>query len=154
MRLTDILNPQRIRMPLLARSKDEAIGELVDRLASCGDILDREKALSAVLARERTRTTGIGRGLAIPHGKSEGVGQPLLAIGKSEEGVDFKAVDGQPVRLIVLLVSPPAEIARHIQALARISRLFSLQFFRNELFAADSAKAIFQTVAKWEAVSV
>jgi len=154
MRLTDILSPQRIQVSLLARSKEGAIGELVDRLASSGGILDREKVLSAVLAREKVRTTGIGRGLAIPHGKSEGVGQLLLAIGKSEEGVDFKAVDGQPVWLVVLLVSPPAEIGRHIQALARISRLFSLETFRDELFAAGSAEAIFQAVEKWEAVSV
>ena len=153
MRLTDILSLERIQMPLLAHSKEGTIAELVDRLASNGDILDRDKVLSAVLARETVRTTGIGRGMAIPHGKSEGVGQLVLAIGKSEEGVDFKAADGQPVWLVVLLVSPPAEIGRHIQALARISRFFTLDAFRDELLAAASAEGIFKAVVKWEGVS-
>ncbi len=153
MQLTDILSLERIQVPLLARSKEGAIGELVDLLASNGDVLDRDEVLSAVMAREKVRTTGIGRGLAIPHGKSKGAGQLVLAIGKCEKGVDFKAVDGQPVWLVVLLVSPPEEIGRHIQALARISNFFSLDALRDELFAARSAEGVFQAVAKWEGVS-
>jgi len=154
MLLTEILSPQRIQVPLLARSRDEAIGELVDRLAANGDILARDEVFSAILAREAVRTTGIGRGLAIPHARTDGVGQVVLGIGKSEEGVDFKAADGQPARLIVLLLSPPGQISRHIQALARISRFVSVGALREKLLAAGSAEEIYAAVEKWEGVVV
>jgi len=154
MLLTEILSPQRIQVPLLARSRDEAIGELVDRLAANGDILARDEVFSAILAREAVRTTGIGGGLAIPHARTDGVGQVVLGIGKSEEGVDFKAADGQPARLIVLLLSPPGQISRHIQALARISRFVSVGALREKLLAAGSAEEIYAAVEKWEGVVV
>ncbi len=109
MRLTDILKPQNIQIPLIAANKTEAISELVALLAKNGDIADSKAVLDAVLERETTRTTGIGNGLAIPHGKCNGTSQLVMAIGKLGTPIDFQAIDGRPVSLIWLLTSPPRQ---------------------------------------------
>src|ERR1700683_1301181 len=130
MRLTEILKPQNIKVPLAATTKNEAIAELVQLLADNGQITDAKKVLDAVLEREATRTTGIGNGLAIPHGKCSGVDHLVVAIGKPEKPIEFDAIDGRPVNLIVLLASPPDQTGPHIQALARISRLMTVEAFK------------------------
>ena len=93
--------------------------------------------------RETTRTTGIGHGLAIPHGKCGGMGSIAMAIGKPADPMNFEAIDGKPVRLIVLLASPPDKTSDHIQALARISRLMTMDRFREQVYAAESSQQIF-----------
>ena len=118
MRLTEILKPQNIKVPLAAKTKTEAISELVDLLASTEEVSDAKKVLDAVLERESTRTTGIGNGLAIPHGKCSGVGHLVMAIGRPAQPIDFQAIDGRPVNLIWLLASPPDQTGPHIHALA------------------------------------
>lgn len=151
MRLTEILKPQNIKVPLTATTKNEAIGELVSVLADNGEISDGKKVLEAVLDREATRTTGIGNGLAIPHGKSVGTSHLVMAIGKPAQAIDFQSIDGRPVTLIWLLSSPPDQTGPHIHALARISRLMTLDRFRQALAAAQTAQEVFDCVAKQEA---
>ncbi|MGF1635231.1 MAG: PTS sugar transporter subunit IIA [Phycisphaerae bacterium] len=151
MRLTEILKPQNIRMPLAATSKNEAIGELVDLLAANGEIKDAKKVLAAVLEREQTRTTGIGNGLAIPHGKTVGTDHLVMAIGKPAEPLDFQAIDGRPVSIIWLLSSPPDKTGPHISALARISRMMIMEEFRQQVYDADSAHKIYQIIVDQEA---
>src|SRR5215831_4302607 len=125
MNLLEILTPESIRAPLAATEKKGVIDELVDVLASVGKVTDAKALKEAVWTREQTRTTGIGHGLAIPHGKAAGMGSLAMAIGKPARPMDFQAIDGQPVRLVVLLASPPDRTSDHIQALARISRLMT-----------------------------
>src|SRR5262245_66310315 len=107
MNLLDILTPQCIKAPLVSDEKKAVIDELVDLLASLGKVSDAAALKEAVWTREQTRTTGIGHGLAIPHGKSSGMASLAMAIGKPAQPMDFQAIDGQPVRLVVLLASPP-----------------------------------------------
>src|SRR3954467_14079589 len=107
MRLTEILKPQNIKVPLLAKTKSEAIKELVDLLASTHEAGDAAKVLESVLDREATRTTGIGNGLAIPRGKCNGTDPLVMAIGRCGTPVDFQSIDGRPVNLIWLLSPPP-----------------------------------------------
>src|SRR2546421_12490624 len=140
MRLTEILKPQNIKIPLEARNKADAIGELVKVLAASGDIADSKKVLDAVLEREATRTTGIGNGLAIPHGKCSGTKDLVMAIGKAATPIDFQAIDGRPVTLIWLLASPPDKTGPHIHALARISRLMTIDKFLQALTAASTSQ--------------
>src|SRR5438034_6200858 len=140
MRLTEILKPQNIKIPLDAKTKTEAIGELVNVLAASGDIADSKKVLDAVLEREATRTTGIGNGLAIPHGKCNGTKDLVMAIGKAATPIDFQAIDGRPVTIIWMLSSPPDKTGPHIHALARISRLMTIERFRQALSQAQDAK--------------
>jgi fructose-specific phosphotransferase system IIA component len=150
MRLTDILKPQNILVPMQAKTKNEAIGELVSLLAKNGEIQDAPAVLSAVLEREATRTTGIGNGLAIPHGKCVGTNQLVMAIGRLASPIDFQAIDGRPVSLIWLLTSPPDKTGPHIHALARISRLMTIDRFRQALGIAKTPQEVFDVIVQQE----
>jgi len=150
MRLTDILKPENIKVPLESTTKNEAIAELVNLLAKNGDVTDAKKVLDAVLEREATRTTGIGNGLAIPHGKCSGTKDLVMAIGKADTPIDFQSIDGRPVTLIWLLGSPPDKTGPHIHALARISRLMTMDKFRSALAAAKSSQEIFDIIVQQE----
>jgi mannitol/fructose-specific phosphotransferase system IIA component (Ntr-type) len=150
MRLTDVLKPQNIRVPLVATNKTAAITELVQLLHANGEVADVKSVLASVLERESTRTTGIGNGLAIPHGKCPGTNHLVMAIGKPLSPVDFQSIDGKPVSLIWLLTSPPDQTGPHIHALARISRLMTIESFRQALAAARSAQDVYDTIVKQE----
>ncbi|MEX0654109.1 MAG: PTS sugar transporter subunit IIA [Phycisphaeraceae bacterium] len=151
MRLTDILQPECVKVPLVAGDKQEAIYALVDLLASVTGIDDAEQLKQAVWQRETTRTTGIGHGIAIPHGKSAGVDQLCMAIGRTAEPLEFKAIDGKPVDLILLLVSPQDQTGPHIQALAKISRMLTDDAFRSALKSAPDAEQAYQLIVDHEA---
>lgn len=150
MNLLDILTPECIKAPLAAGDKRGVIDELVDVLAAVKKVGDAAALKEAVWTRELTRTTGIGHGLAIPHGKSTGLGALAMAIGKPAKPMDFQAIDGQPVRLIVLLASPPDKTSDHIQALARISRLMTMDDFRNKIYAAQTSGEIYELLKSQE----
>src|SRR4051812_44466799 len=150
MRLTDILKPQNIKVPLESTAKAAAIAELVDLLAANGEVHDPKKVLDAVLERESTRTTGIGNGLAIPHGKCTGTDHLVMAIGRPAAPIDFQAIDGRPVNLLWLLSSPPDKTGPHIHALARISRLMTIEKFRQALATAENAQQIYDTIVQQE----
>jgi fructose-specific phosphotransferase system IIA component len=150
MRLTDILKPQNIKIPLAATQKTDAIRELVDLLTANGEVADSKKVLDSVLDREATRTTGIGNGLAIPHGKCNGTDHLVMAIGRPATPIDFQAIDGRPVTIIWLLTSPPDKTAPHIHALARISRLMTMEKFRQALNQATTNQEMFDIIAQQE----
>jgi fructose-specific phosphotransferase system IIA component len=150
MRLTEILKPQNIKVPLVAKTKSEAIAELVNMLADNGEINEPKKVLDSVLDREATRTTGIGNGLAIPHGKCTGTDHLVMAIGRPGTPIDFQAIDGRPVNLIWLLTSPPDKTGPHIHALARISRLMTIDRFRQALANAKTSQEIYDAIVQQE----
>src|SRR3954470_16362694 len=150
MRLTDILKPQNIKVPLEAKVKTDAIGELVNLLAGNGELTDAKRVLEAVLDREATRTTGIGKGLAIPHGKCTGTDHLVMAIGRPATPIDFQAIDGRPVNLIWLLTSPPDKTAPRSHALPRISRLMTIERFRQALATAESTQQIYDIIVQQE----
>jgi fructose-specific phosphotransferase system IIA component len=147
MNLLDILTPESIRAPLEHADKRGVIDELVDVLVESGQVFQGAALKEAVWTREQTRTTGIGHGLAIPHGKCEGVSSLAMAIGKPAEPLDFEAIDNQPVKLVVLLASPMDRTSDHIQALARISRLIALDDFRERIYSATTAEEIYELLA-------
>jgi len=150
MRLTEILKPQNIKVPLAATTKSDAITELVKLLSDNNELTDAKKVLDAVLERETTRTTGIGNGLAIPHGKCNGTDHLVMAIGKPATPIDFQAIDGKPVNLIWLLSSPPDKTGPHIHALARISRLMTIDKFRQLLAGAKTNQEVFDIINQQE----
>ena len=150
MRLSEILKPQNIKVPLEAKTKSDAIAELVNLLAANGEVVDAKQVLDAVLDREATRTTGIGNGLAIPHGKCNGAAHLSMAIGRPATPIDFQAIDGRPVNLIWLLTSPPDKTGPHIHALARISRLMTIEKFRAALASAKSAQEMYDAIVQQE----
>jgi fructose-specific phosphotransferase system IIA component len=154
MELSRILTPDRIRVPLAASDKTGVITELVDVLAERGALRDRQGALQAVLKREAERTTGIGYGLAIPHGKSDACDRLVISAGKPATPVDFQSLDGRPVTFVVLLLSPPDQTGPHIQALAKISRLMNIEEFRDAVAQATSADELHRAIVSFEAAEV
>jgi len=150
MNLLDILSPECIRVPLQAADKRGVIDELVDLLVDIGRVADGQTLREAVWTREQTRTTGIGHGLAIPHGKSSALSSLVMAIGKPAEPLDFEAIDNQPVQLVVLLASPPDRTSEHIQALARVSRLMTLDQFREQVYKATTADQVYKLLKEQE----
>lgn len=145
-KLTDLVRLDCIRVPLQSTAKRAVIEELVDMLALAGLVGDKASVVSAVWTRECTKTTGIGQGLAIPHGKSPAMTGLALAIGKPEQPIDFEAIDDRPVRLVVLLASPPERTGDHIQALAAISRMMTVADLRERIYEADSAEAVYELI--------
>lgn len=148
--LTQILQPTCVKVPLAGRDKDSAITELVDVLEENGLLQNRQNALEAVFARERTRSTGIGAGIAIPHGKSGAVRELVMALGIAHDPIDFESVDKKPVSIVILLVSPLDQTGPHIQALARISRLMLDADFKSQLEKAPSAQAAYELLSEHE----
>lgn len=151
MNLLDIVSPQSIKVPLESTDKRAVIDELVDVLVDAGQVIEADELKEAVWIREQTRTTGIGQGLAIPHGKCEGVTTLAMAIGKPAEPLEFEAVDGQPVKLVVLLASPIDRTSDHIQALACISRLITMADFRARMYDASTPEEIYELLAAGQA---
>ena len=117
MELSKLITLDRVRVPINATEKHGVITELVDLVAETGGLVDRDAALDAVLKRENERTTGIGYGLAIPHGKSGGCKKLVMAAGKPAEPVDFQSLDGRPVTFVVLLIKRIEPAAAFISAL-------------------------------------
>jgi fructose-specific phosphotransferase system IIA component len=144
--LTQILEPACIKVPLEGKDKEAIISELVDVLDANSMLADKDNVLQAVLMREQTRSTGIGSGIAIPHGKCKGVSELVMAMGVSRSGVDFQSIDGKPVHIVVLLASPTDRTGPHIQALARISRLLLDEEFKNKLQNSSSAEELYELI--------
>ena len=149
--LTQILEPAYIKVPLDGKDKESVITELVDILDTNELLVDKNDVLQAVLSREKTRSTGIGSGIAIPHGKCKGVKDLVMAMGISHEGIDFQSIDEKPVYIVVLLASPVDRTGPHIQALARISRLMLDEEFKNKLQNAASAQELYELINEKEA---
>ena len=142
MNLLDILSPRSVVVDLQGETKEAIIEELVDCLDVGEVVTDRDKVLQAVLEREKIMSTGIGDGIAIPHGKSEAVVRLAAALGTQKRGVDFEALDGEPGYVFFLLVSPANISGPHIKALARISRLLKNDDFKKKLIAASTPEEL------------
>jgi PTS system nitrogen regulatory IIA component len=147
MRLSELLNPQAITTRLKARTKRDAIVELVDLLESSHGLASHGEILDRVLRREAMMSTGIGNGIAIPHGKARLVDRLVAACGVSAEGVEFESVDGEPATLFILLVAPESGGAVHVKVLANISRLLKEESVRRALREATNPDE-FQAVLK------
>jgi len=151
MRLNEILNPACVKVPLVADGKRAALDELVDLLAESGVVSAVQQLKDAVWQREQTRTTGIGHGIGIPHGKTGCLEKLHMAIGLPPAPIEFGAIDGKPVGLIILLASPADQTGPHIQALAKISRMLTDDAFRVAVKKAESAEQLYDMLIEHEA---
>ena len=150
MTLLEILSSETTIVGLKGNSKEEIIEELVDCLDAGDAISDRDKVLQAVVEREKIMSTGIGDGIAIPHGKSDAVPRLVAALGTHRHGVDFEALDGEPAFVFFLLVSPANVSGPHIKALARISRLLKNDEFKKSLIEASTPGEVLEAIAEEE----
>jgi mannitol/fructose-specific phosphotransferase system IIA component (Ntr-type) len=147
--LTDLLAPDRIKVPILGRDKPAVLSEMLGLLVGPGtpEFLD---ILRAVEERERVLSTGIGHGVAIPHCKSQQIQELRIAAGASSAPVAFDALDGQPVRLFFLLIGPEATAGEEVKALGRISRLVRRAPVREGLLACRDAGAFYRFLCEAE----
>ena len=150
MKVSELLKPEFIISDLKGESKEEIINELVDLFKDDPHVEDIEKVRSAVLEREKVMSTGVGKGFAIPHGKTNAVKEIIGAFGKIKEGIDYESLDGNPVNLVFLLVGKDNLISTHIKLLSRISRLMNKDDFRHRLVEANSADGIVKLFSEEE----
>jgi PTS system fructose-specific IIC component len=148
--LTQILQPNCVKVPVESKNKEAVITELVDLLDAQELLSDRDVVLDAVMTRERTQSTGTGAGIAIPHGKCKAVKELVMAIGIAREPIEFQSIDGKPVTILILLVSPANQAGPHIQALARISRLMLNEEFKTRLENVNSAEEVYKLLSEQE----
>jgi mannitol/fructose-specific phosphotransferase system IIA component (Ntr-type) len=142
MQLTTLISPDVIRVPLRSEDRLGVIRELVELLGEQGMVSDVERAIETVWAREQERTTGIGEGLAVPHGRCDCIDRLVLAIGRPATPIDFQSFDHKPVRMVVLVLSPPDDTASHIQVLGGISRMLSDRMVREAAYTAETAETL------------
>jgi PTS system nitrogen regulatory IIA component len=151
MKIMDILVRDAVVLDLAADSKRDALAEMAERLAGAEPTLERERLLGVLLEREKLQSTGIGEGVAIPHGKMAGLPRLVASFARSREGIDFESIDGQPTRLFFLLVVPEHSGGQHLKALARISRFFRDATFRKRLMEATSADEVCRAIEEEDA---
>ena len=142
MRLLDYLDPGLIELHLQGASKEQVLANLVGLLADRGKIQRREALLESLLEREGLGSTGIGHGVAIPHGRCRDLAKPAIAFARSEQEVDFDSIDGLPTRIFFLLVAPENGSNEHLHLLAKIARLMRDSSTRERLLAMDRTEQV------------
>jgi PTS system nitrogen regulatory IIA component len=148
MKIIDLLKPDYILDTLQSNKKRDALLELLTPFLKHYPGLDAEMALSVLMEREKLGSTGIGEGIAIPHGKLAGLNDLAVCFGRSAAGIDFNAMDGKPVHLFFLLLAPENSAGQHLKTLAKISRMLKDGRFRTKLIEAESRDEIFQMIAE------
>lgn len=146
MKILDILSETSIISELKGTTKRAVLEELIDAIRIQNPQLDRDRLMAVLLERERLGSTGIGDGIAIPHGKIKDLNQLVLSFGKSSQGVDFESMDGRPVHLFFLLVAPETSSGIHLRALAKIARLLKNNAIRKRLGSVKNPGEIFAVI--------
>ena len=146
MKLSDILSQNHVIPDLEAKDKKGVLAELVDVIVSSDPTLDKNSLVKVLLERERLGSTGIGDGVAIPHGKFQGLKHPIISFGRSLKGLDFDAMDGEAVFLFFLLVAPEDSASIHLKVLAKIATIIKSRSFRNVLMQVPTREEIYQTI--------
>jgi PTS system nitrogen regulatory IIA component len=146
MKLSEIIEEEDIISDLKASDKKSVLEELAEVISNHEPSINKKDIVKVLVERERLGTTGIGDGVAIPHGKLNGVKQPLISFGRSKKGMDFDAMDGQPAYLFFLLIAPENSSGIHLEILARIAKILKNSAFRKKLMEADTRKECYQTI--------
>jgi mannitol/fructose-specific phosphotransferase system IIA component (Ntr-type) len=149
MRLSELLSPSRIRIPLQARDKPGVLRELADLIVA-EDAAQAEDVLAAILERERQFPTGIGYGVAVPHGKTPALAALGAVAGTTREAVPYETIDGEPVRIFFMLASPESQAGAHVKAIGRISRLVRQEPVRARLLGARTPEEFYRAVREAE----
>lgn len=146
MQLHEIINENKIIPELKARDKKGALEELAEAIANQEPSVDKAALVKVLMEREQLGTTGIGDGVAIPHGKLNDIRGPIISFGRRREGLDFDSIDGQPTYIFFLLVAPDNSSGIHLQVLAKIAKMLKSSAFRQRLMSAESTKELYQTI--------
>jgi PTS system nitrogen regulatory IIA component len=150
MRIVEFLHQDAVIADLQGTTGAAVLEELCRPVAArCG--VEAPRLVQILLDREKLGSTGIGEGVAIPHGKVPGLTGMVAAFGRSRAGVDYRAIDGRPARLFLALFAPENSAGAHLKALARVSRLFRVPAFRESILAASDAESILRQIATEDA---
>lgn len=150
MKITQLLTEETIILNLSATSKQQVLEELTGQLKQAGKLVDQQAFLQDILARESQSTTGIGEGIAIPHAKSAAVEVPAIAFGRSEHGLDYESLDGQPAHLFFMIAATEGANDDHLEALSRLATFLMDEKFRSRILAASSKQEVLQTITDKE----
>jgi PTS system nitrogen regulatory IIA component len=148
MRLDQIFKTEFLVENLASSNKRDVLGELIEVMIENGLKIDSVKAIDVLLQREKLGSTGIGEGVAIPHGKVSDLQQLVVAFGRSKKGIDFDAIDGKPVHLFFLLLAPESSTGQHLKALARISKMLKTPNFRKTLLEAKTRNDLYKAIVE------
>lgn len=151
MKIMDILVEDAVILSLGVRTKREVLGEMSAALAKVEPRIQADRLLEVLLEREALQSTGIGDGVAIPHGKLVGLDRLVASFARSPEGIDFESIDGQPTHHFFLLVVPEHSGGQYLKALARISRFFRDAAFRQQLTDAESLEDVIRAIEEEDA---
>ncbi|MDD4183001.1 MAG: PTS sugar transporter subunit IIA [Candidatus Omnitrophica bacterium] len=151
MKISDYLKKEFCIMDLKATTKEQAIREVASCLTVNGKIKDKERFILDILERESLGSTGIGHKVAIPHSRTDVVNGFAIGFGRSKEGIDFKALDGDKVNLIFLMGANPSELNLYLRLLAELSRLLMENSFRRELLSVNTGDEVIEIIRKYEA---
>jgi PTS system nitrogen regulatory IIA component len=151
MRIIDFLSEASIVADIEATSKEGVLQEMVELLFNNKVIADKELAVKVLLEREKLGSTGIGDGIAIPHGKVPELDKVVAIFGRSRAGIGFESMDGEPAHLFFLLMAPENSASMHLKALARISRLLKTSTFRQELLACSTKEELYSKISEEDA---
>ena len=146
MKIMDILARDAVILNLGVGTKREALIEMSAALAKVEPQIEADRLLEVLLEREALQSTGIGEGVAIPHGKMAGLDRLVASFARSPEGIDFESIDGQPTHHLFLLVVPEHSGGQYLKALARISRFFRDAAFRQQLIDAETLEDVVRAI--------
>ncbi len=138
MKISDILSPDVIEVNLDVKDKEDSLNKIIAIAAKSGKIIDVDKVSRTIHEREKLVSTGVGKGFAIPHGKTDAINDIIAAFVITKDPIDFDSIDGEPVRFIFLLVGKETLLNTHIKLLSRISRLMNKDEFRAKLLEAKT----------------
>lgn len=150
MKITEILDKRAIKLGLTSIKKEDVLKELVAVLAGLENIGDQKAMVKTLLEREKLGSTGIGQGIAIPHGKTDTVNRLIAVLGVSKSGVNFDALDGEPVYIFFLLVAPKDSAGPHLKALAQVSRLLRDTYFCELIRRCKTEEEVFNLIKNEE----
>jgi len=150
MNLSDFMHKELMLIDLLSDTKEDIIKELICPIIKTGFTDSEEPLYKAILDREALGSTAIGKGVAIPHAETTSVKEKIIVFGRSKKGIDFNAIDGKPVHLFFMIISPHREISPHLKILARIFRFLKDKTFRDALMNAKSSEDIMELIAMEE----
>lgn len=150
MKISEVLRKESVSSQLQGATKEEVINELIDLLRNDDRIIDLEEVRKAVFEREKLMSTGIGKGFALPHGKTNAIKEIVAAFGRTVHPVDFQASDEEPARLIFLLVGKDNLVGPHIKLLSRISRIMIKEEAKERLLNAKTSEEIYNIILEEE----
>ncbi len=148
MKLPEIIEENNIIPELQAKDKKGVLEELAEVISKHEPSIDKRALVKVLVERERLGSTGIGDGVAIPHGKMNSVSRPIISFGRSKQGLDFDSMDGQPAHLFFLLIAPEDSSSVHLQVLAKIAKILKNRDFRKKLMEPGTKKELYQTIVQ------